>query len=54
MAADDVWAQMLAEETNYADRNRHRVQGKGSLASLSKMVSATKKKPVQVCPTDGL
>ena len=47
MPADDVLAQMLAEETNYANRNRHRVQGAGSLASLSKMVEPTKRKPVQ-------
>jgi hypothetical protein len=47
MPADDVWAQMMAEETNYASSNRHRVRGAGSLASLSTMVAPTKRKPIQ-------
>ena len=37
MAADDLWAQMQAEESRYAASNRHRV-AKTSLASLATQV----------------
>ena len=46
MAADDIWAQMMAEETSYARSNKHRVQ-KTSLASLSTMVAQAPKPKVQ-------
>ena len=46
MAADDLWAQMQAEESRYAASNRHRV-AKTSLASLATQVKpkAAKAKP---------